>query len=82
MLKTHLISIALVFSLFSLFSCLDDEAITDNLTPTEEEGYFDVDPRLWSYYDIFEAEGKARGINVDLKRARISGDIDEIDERK
>ncbi len=79
MLRSHIIPVALFFSIFSLFSCLDE--FGDAAQPVEEEqGYLDVDPRLWGYYDIFEAEGKARGLNIDLKTARISGDIDAIDE--
>jgi len=80
MLKTHIIPVALFFSVFSLCSCLDDLDSVDSLQPEEEVGYQNVDSRLWDYYSIFEEEAKARGLNVDLRSARISGEIDEIDE--
>jgi len=44
MLKTHIIPVALFFSVFSLFSCLDEFADGNSLQPEEEKGYKDVDP--------------------------------------
>ena len=79
MFKTHLIPIALFCSVLSLFSCLDEFDNQNNFTP-EEEGYHNVDQRLWSYYEEFEEEARLRGFAVDLRNARISGEIDEIDE--
>lgn len=80
MLKTHLIPVALFFSVLSLYSCLDEFDNGDSFQPIEEEGYQDVDSRLWSYYDAFQEEGKRRGLNINLKSARISGEIDEIND--
>jgi len=79
MLKSLILPVALFFSILSLFSCLDEFENSDSSQPTNE-GYEDVDSRLWSYYDIFQEEGKKRGIDVDLLSARISGEIAEIDE--
>jgi hypothetical protein len=38
-----------------------------------------VDQRLWTYFERFEREGKARGIDVDLVTARITGVIEQLE---
>lgn len=80
MLKTHCIPVALFFSIFSLYSCLDEFDNGNSFQPVEEVGYRDVDSRLWSYYEQFEEEGRKRGLEIDLRRSQISGEIDEIHE--
>jgi len=80
MLKTLFLPVALFFSVLSLYSCLDEFDNGGTTQPIEEEGYQDVDARLWSYYDVFQEEGKRRGLDINLKTSRISGEIDEIDE--
>ncbi len=77
------LSLIFIFGILLLFSsCQEDEAL--DLT-TEEEflpfGEFPgVDPELWSYYSDFEAEAAARGLDIDLFAANITGEISEIAE--
>ena len=78
MMESRIIPVFLFLSVFSLFSCLD-EFEADN-TPEPEIGYAGVDERLWDYYQIFEEEGRSRGINVDLRLTEISAEIDAIHE--
>lgn len=78
MLKTHFLPFALILSLFSLFSCLDEYANDD--FQQADLGYGDVDQRLISYYKTFEEEGKKRGIDIDLKTTQISAEIGAIHE--
>jgi len=40
-----------------------------------------VDHELQSYFSLFEEEGKARGVWVDLSRSKIAGEIVAIKER-
>ena len=69
-------------SLMFFTSCVEEEEITEN---SEEEflslGEFPgVDPALWSHFSNFEAEAAARGLDIDLYLANITGEISEIDE--
>lgn len=62
-------------------SCVEDESITeteDELLPIGE--FPGVDPALWSYFSSFEEEAAARGLDIDLYLANITGVISEIDE--
>jgi len=76
MMNSRIIPLALFFSIFSLFSCLDEFA--DDDVQQQEVGYTDVDQRLWEYYKQFEEEGKKRGLNINLRTTQISGEIDAI----
>ena len=63
-----------------VWSCARDE---DEILPIEEPepepvtivGYDGVDEALWPYFADFEKEAELRGINVNLRRERISGEI-------
>jgi len=71
----------LVLPLFSLISCRQDASFNQFQEEIEEQvvSYPNVDTRLWPFFERFEAEAKARGINVNLKLASITGDIAPID---
>ena len=58
-----------------LGACTEDEVVIDELVPV---GYPGVDEDLWSYFERFEAEGRRRGVIVDLRSARITGQLEEI----
>ena len=77
--------ISLLFLLFVLLfatSCQRDEIV--DLAPAVEEPevrrFPNVDERLWPYFERFEEEAANRGMDVDLVRARITGDIRNLDE--
>jgi hypothetical protein len=40
--------------------------------------YQNVDRKLWPYFQKFEEEGNARGLDIDLSNSNISGDIINI----
>jgi len=74
----------LTITLFSLllFSACQDDAIADlEETPTvpEVRSFPNVDERLWPFFERFETEASARGLDVDLVASRISGAIEELD---
>ncbi len=55
-------------------SCQKDETLQI------EDGYPEVDPALWPYFERFEAEGLQRGLLIDLNDAQIIGLIENIHE--
>jgi len=82
--KFSILSLFFIFAALVFFTaCQPDEAL--NLTPEEELlpiGQFPgVDPALWSYFSNFEAEASARGLDIDLYLANITGEIAEIEEQ-
>lgn len=77
------LSLIFIFGILLFFSsCLEDEA----LDPTTDEEFLPlgefpgVDPELWPFYANFEAEAAARGLDIDLYLANISGEIAEIEQ--
>ena len=48
-------------------------------TVPEVRTFPDVDERLWTYFERFEAEGQARGLDIDLVAANISGVIENLE---
>ena len=64
-----------------IFSCQKDntdaELVEENF---EERQYPGVDPVLWPFFRAFEDEGRARGLNIDLKSIEITGVIQELEE--
>lgn len=62
-----------------LGACTEDEEIMAEAVPEEPVGYPEVDESLWVYFERFEAEGRRRGVTVDLRLARVSGQLQEID---
>ena len=76
-------SILLAFISLIVMSCqkesLESSYSTTADTPAIRE-YADVDEELWFYFQRFELEAAARGINIDLNQAGIIGVIDEIEE--
>ncbi len=78
------ISLSIIFGVLLLFtSCQPDESL--DLTEEEEEflpidQFPGVDAELWSYYSNFEKEAAARGLDIDLFVANITGEISEINE--
>jgi len=63
-------AVAIVF----FFSCSEDE-----LLPAAPS-YPDVAQALWPYFQSFEEEAAARGLQIDLANASISGEIDNLDD--
>lgn len=67
-----------VFFALTLFISCQREEVTFQSEPIPDETSVDVS--LQDYFDRFEAEGKARGYDIDLDVANITGFIEEIDE--
>lgn len=78
--STFLIPIILLLISFH-YSCAD----TGENTPLPEfiqvgeatRSFDNVDERLWVYFERFEDAGRARGINVNLQEALVTGSISE-----
>lgn len=71
--------------LFLAASCTADFTFTPVEEPGEEvpvfnNSYPNVDEALWVYFQRFEEEGRARGIDVDLVAERITGAIEALGE--
>lgn len=77
------VCISFVFLLLLIFtSCRQDASFNELQEEIEVQqaiSYPNVDARLWPFFESFEAEAKARGLNVNLKLAAITGDIAPID---
>lgn len=63
-----------------LTACQKDEAILINTTEVSAT-FPEVDERLWSHFEAFEAEAAERGISIDLAVAGITGVIESIAEQ-
>lgn len=64
-------------SLFVLSICTvacQKESISDN----PDTAFYNVDQRLWSYFESFEREAYIRGLNIDLASHNLSGHISNI----
>lgn len=61
-----------------LGACTEEEEAVTEVVPEAPVGYPGVDERLWPYFERFEAEGERRGVAIDLRSARISGQLEEI----
>jgi len=69
-------SLVIFFTLTLFFSCQKEEVtFKSDPIPTTT-----VAVSLQDYFDRFEAEGIARGYDIDLAAANIMGQIEEIDE--
>lgn len=71
--------------LFLSASCSTDFTFVPVEEPEEEiaisnTSFPNVDEALWVYFQRFEEEGRARGIEVDLRAADITGMIEALDE--
>lgn len=66
-----------------LFTACQPEPITEFVeeTPVEPEirSFPGVDERLWIYFDRFEQEGQARGLDIDLVATQITGVINDLE---
>ena len=60
-------------------ACTEEEDVVAEVVPEAPVGYPGVDERLWTYFDRFEEEGRRRGVTIDLRSARITGQLQEID---
>jgi len=66
--------------IFGFMSCKKDSILNEEESPIEQNGvYENVDPELWPYFQRYEEEAKARGIEVDLNAKGISGSIQDIE---
>ena len=77
------IQVICFLGLISFSACFEESPIIES--PQEEiteveEGYLDVDSRLWIYFENFEKEAFKRGFNIDLNVLGITGVISEISE--
>jgi len=59
-------------------ACQADNAIFEPIEP--EPLYENVDEALWPFFKRFEAEGKARGLAIDIDARGITGIIEELHE--
>lgn len=77
--KGFLLAIAL---LLSVSACTVQDVPVEVEEPIQEDipGYFGVNEELWPYFARFEEEALQRGEFVDLREARITGEIEEIEE--
>ena len=81
--KALLLGFAVTFLTFT--ACTDQ---VSDITPNEEvpvtgqeiQAYDGVNPELWDYFNRYEEAGLARGMDIDLRAAGITGVIDEIHE--
>ena len=85
MKKTTIVRWAnLLLFVCALGACARDE---DEILPMEAEAepenvvaYPGVDESLWEYFARFEEEASRRGIKLDLREERISGEISDLHE--
>lgn len=68
-----------------MVGCTNEEedirpSLPEEVIVEEPIGYPGVDTALWVYFERFEAEAARRNVAVDLRAARVTGDIGEIDE--
>lgn len=80
--KMPFYSVILLAFLFVFTACQKDVAIDSVEVPAvpEVRTFPGVDERLWPYFERFEVAGVARGFEVDLVVARITGVIEELEE--
>ncbi len=80
--------LTLLFLFVGMTSCLEDEGGDSYIIVGDGRGldvgvatksYPGVDERLWIYFENFEKEGQARGVNVDLIAAEMTGVIEKIE---
>ena len=70
----------LSIALLMLGACTQDTEVLEEMTLPAPVGYANVDENLWSYFERFEEEGRRRGVEVDLRAARITGFLDKIEQ--
>jgi len=66
---THVLFRIFILCSFLVFQSCQKE----DITPTKE--YPNVDAELWQYFEMFEAQGKKRGVEIDLIASGITGKI-------
>lgn len=71
--------ITLICVILLLSACKKDELL--DTQEAQARSFPNVDPRLWPLFEAFEQEAAARGFEVDLNKARISGEIASISEQ-
>ena len=72
----------LSFLLFLNLSCSETEEIEPIVENSDSIIAFEgVDKRLWEYFKRFEEEGLQRGIIIDIREEKITGEILEIEEK-
>ncbi|MEM9671740.1 MAG: hypothetical protein ACFB15_16240 [Cyclobacteriaceae bacterium] len=77
-------SILTLFSFVCLFlvtACQEDEEVVEEIEP-REVGYPGVEEELWVYFERFEEEAFNRGLNINLRTANITAQVQEIDENR
>ncbi len=68
--------ISFILIIASLVACKGDMDVNEMVN--EINGYAGVSEELWPYFERFEEEAASRGVSVDLKSLRITGQIAEI----
>lgn len=71
-------SITIFVTLTVIVSCQKETTTFTDNTPSNNVATVDIS--LQDYFDRFEAEGRARGYDIDLSATNITGSIEEIDE--
>jgi len=67
------------FLSFMILSCSSGDQTLNEFIEEEELGYPNVDRMLWPYFSRFEEESAARGIAIDLRALRITGEIEDLE---
>ena len=67
-----------VFLIVGLGACTEEEEVIREPVVEAPIGYPGVDERLWPYFERFEEEGQLRNTPIDLRAARVTGQIEEI----
>ena len=83
-MSVYKINLAFIFTILALLvlsACTEDEVV-EEIAPPEPIGYPGVDESLWTYFERFEEEGRQRGIAIDLRSARITGMLEEIERNR
>ena len=76
------LSIYTLFALLLLVSaCAEEQDVMQEIAP-EPVGYEGVEEDLWPYFERFEEEARRRGVEVDLRAARITGRVQEIEQSR
>ncbi|MEL7121054.1 MAG: putative metallopeptidase [Bacteroidota bacterium] len=71
---------ALFCTVIVMVACNNDENVLDVETEVAVEGYPLVEEALWPYFERFENAARERGFVIDLNAARVTGEIDVIDD--
>lgn len=79
--RPSILTLCSFICLLLVTACQEDEEVIEEIEP-REVGYPGVEEELWVYFERFEEEAFNRGLNVNLRTANITAQIEEIDENR